>query len=93
MIRFDTFKIGNSDENRDYNRKLLSDGVVAIECTDVRHATPGETIDYLQFCPWGTFFGTVEEYSNGARNFFVKNDKGECAGVLRTRPLDIGFKV
>ena len=75
------------------NGAFLRDGVVAIECTDVRPATNGEVIDYLQFCPWGTHFGSVEVYSNGARNMFVRNDAEKVIGVFRTRPLDIGFKV
>ena len=75
-----------------YNRALLADGVKGVECTDVRSATSGETMDYMQFCPWGTHFGTVEVYENGARNMFVRNDEEKVIGVFRTRSVDRPFK-
>jgi hypothetical protein len=75
------------------NGAFLRDGVVGVECTEVRGATAGEVRDYLQFCPWGTHFGGVEVYANGARNMFVRNDAEKVIGVFRTRTLDTGLNL
>lgn len=94
MFNYRPFKMEDSEEARKYNRALLADGVKGVECaTSGVPATAGEKRDYLQFCPFGTHFGSVERYTNDARNFFVRDENEKVIGVFRTRPLDIGFNL
>lgn len=94
-FKYNSFKLIEDTETSEdvckmqaYNRTILADGVIGIECIAVRPPTRGERIDYEQFAPHGSMLSAVEEYANGAKNIFVRTKlEYKQIGVITVRPL------
>lgn len=84
----DTKTSEDVEKMRIYNRSILANGVVGVECIAVRPPTRGERIDYEQFAPNGSMLSGVEEYANGAKNLFVRTKlEYKQIGVITIRPM------
>jgi hypothetical protein len=69
------------------NRHILADGV-SDTCLEVREPSRGERIDYEQFAPAGSMLSSVEVYSNGAMNIYVRSKLlVYVIGVITVRPM------
>jgi len=82
-------KNGEDGDACDFNSAILAEGVKGVRCISVTNTTPGEASDYGNYIPWGCHFSVVENYANGARNFFVRNGDFKVIGYLIVRPLEV----
>lgn len=79
-------KNGSDGDACDFNFAILAEGVKGVRCVSVTNPTAGEAMDYQNYIPWGCRFSAVENYANGARNFFVRNED-KVVGYLIVRPM------
>jgi len=80
-------KDGTDGDACAYNCSLLADGVKGVSLFEARFPTRGEQMDYGQFAPWSCPLAWVEVYTNGAKNFFVKDGDNKTVGFILIRPM------
>lgn len=78
--------IGINEFNRNYNRAILSIGVEGKACLEVRDITKEDKELVKDVLPVYTYLSTVECYSNGGKNIFVRGEKGKVVGVVKVLP-------
>ena len=87
-------KNGSDGDACDFNSAILAEGVKGVRCISVTNPTRGEASDYENYIPWGCHFSIVENYANGARNYFVREDEThKVVGYLIVRPLGTSEKI
>lgn len=78
------------ENNLQYNREMLRDGVVGVHCvnTDMDSFLATEEWALIQqLVPKAGAPGTVERYENGAKNMFFRIVPGDPAdGFVKVRP-------
>ena len=80
-------KNGEDGDACAFNSAILAEGVKGVRCISVTLPSAGEASDYGNYIPWGCHFSIVENYANGARNYFVRTGEFKVVGYLIVRPL------
>lgn len=79
---------GGTDLNAcKYNLQALDDGVNCQGCIDARPTNDAEKQRYSSYHPEGTYLTTIEYYSNGGINIFVREVDGKRPiAFIKIRP-------
>lgn len=83
-------KQGMNDEERRYNVQQMAHGLpTGLECTMVARLSSADSGIATKFLRKGERFSSVEIYSNGALNIFVRDESSGSSllvAVIRIRP-------